>query len=139
MAGFMLLSGDLPVGCESLWIEYRGQVLVIIGVNVLDFSYRYMTDDRDIDSHSIEARLKIPMVNDRYPEPYLRYYTQTEANFQAISSLAINCSESCIRAPARSSLTSAIVSHFVDRKPLDRPCSNAQQVRPRPPLPADVR
>ena len=83
MAGFMLLSGDLPVGCESLWIEYRGQVLVIIGVNVLDFAYRYMTDDRDIDSHSIEARLKIPMVNDRYPEPYLRYYTQLEARVVA--------------------------------------------------------
>ncbi|MCH8301553.1 MAG: DUF3570 domain-containing protein [Proteobacteria bacterium] len=56
-----------------------------------------MTDDRDIDSHSIEARLKIPMVNDRYPEPYLRFYTQTEANFQEISSSAINGSESCIR------------------------------------------
>jgi len=97
MAGFILLSGDLPVGCESLWIEYRGQVLVIIGVNVLDFSYRNLTDDRDIVSHSIDAKLNIPMVIDRYLEPHLRFYTQTEANFQEISSSAINGSESCIR------------------------------------------
>jgi len=48
---------------------------------VLDVSYRYMTDDWDIDSHTIDAKLKIPFANDRYLEPHIRYYTQTEADF----------------------------------------------------------
>lgn len=52
---------------------------------VLDFSYRYMTDDWDIDSHTIDAKLKFPLANDRYLEPHLRYYTQTEANFYRAS------------------------------------------------------
>jgi len=52
---------------------------------VLDLSYRYMTDDWDIDSHTIDARLRLPFAGDRYLEPHLRYYTQTEANFYRAS------------------------------------------------------
>ena len=48
---------------------------------VLDVSYRYMTDDWEIDSHTIDAKLKFPFANNRYLEPHIRYYTQTEAEF----------------------------------------------------------
>ena len=48
---------------------------------VLDGSYRYMTDDWGIDSHTLDFRLRWPLGGDRYLEPHLRYYTQTEADF----------------------------------------------------------
>jgi len=52
---------------------------------VLDISYRYMTDDWDIDSHTIDARFRIPFGDRRYIEPHIRFYTQTEANFYRAS------------------------------------------------------
>jgi len=48
---------------------------------VLDISYRYMTDDWDINSHTVDARFRIPFGDRRYIEPHVRFYTQTEANF----------------------------------------------------------
>jgi hypothetical protein len=48
---------------------------------VLDISYRFMTDDWDIDSHTVDAKLKFPIGNSSYIEPHVRFYTQTEANF----------------------------------------------------------
>jgi len=52
---------------------------------VLDASYRYMTDDWEIDSHTIDMRLRWPVGNDKYLEPHLRFYTQTAAEFYQIS------------------------------------------------------
>jgi len=51
---------------------------------VLDASYRYMTDDWDIDSHTIELRYRWPLGNG-YIEPHVRYYTQSEAEFYRAS------------------------------------------------------
>jgi hypothetical protein len=48
---------------------------------VLDVSYRYMTDDWEIDSHTLEARYRWPVGERAYLEPHLRYYTQSEAEF----------------------------------------------------------
>ena len=48
---------------------------------VLDLSYRYMSDDWEIDSHTLEARYRWPVGRSSYLEPHLRYYTQTEASF----------------------------------------------------------
>ena len=62
-----------------------GQAKYFMGGKVLDLSYRYMTDDWDIDSHTIDARLKIPFGGDRYLEPRLRYYNQAAANFYRAS------------------------------------------------------
>jgi hypothetical protein len=56
-----------------------------LGGKVLDVSYRYMTDDWDIDSHTIDARLRWPLGARAYLEPHLRYYTQAEANFYTAS------------------------------------------------------
>ena len=52
---------------------------------VLDLSYRYMTDDWEIDSHTLEARYRMPIGEGGYLEPHLRYYTQSEAEFYAPS------------------------------------------------------
>ncbi len=52
-----------------------------LGGRVLDLSYRYMTDDWGIDSHTLEARFKMPFGERQYLEPHLRFYTQNEADF----------------------------------------------------------
>ncbi len=52
---------------------------------VLDVSYRYMTDDWEIDSHTIDLRYRWPIGDRSYLEPHLRFYTQTEADFYRLS------------------------------------------------------
>jgi hypothetical protein len=48
---------------------------------VLDASYRYMTDDWDIDSHTVDLRYRWPLGSSNYLEPHVRYYTQSHAEF----------------------------------------------------------
>jgi len=48
---------------------------------ILDVSYRYMWDDWEIDSHTVDTRFYIPLENGRYVEPHLRFYQQTAAEF----------------------------------------------------------
>lgn len=48
---------------------------------VLDVSYRYSTDDWEVDSHTLEGRLRVPLGEASYLEPHLRYYTQSAASF----------------------------------------------------------
>lgn len=52
---------------------------------VLDASYRYMTDDWEIDSHTLDIRYRIPIGDANYIEPHVRYYTQSEAEFYRLS------------------------------------------------------
>jgi hypothetical protein len=52
---------------------------------VLDASYRFMTDDWEIDSHTLDLRYRIPIGESTYIEPHVRYYTQTEAEFYRLS------------------------------------------------------
>jgi len=61
------------------------QAKYYMGGKVLDASYRYMTDDWEIDSHTVDLRYRLPMANDSYFEPHLRFYTQTEAEFYRLS------------------------------------------------------
>lgn len=62
-----------------------GQAKYFMNGKVLDASYRYMTDDWDIDSHTVDLRYRIPFGADSYFEPHLRFYTQTEAEFYQLS------------------------------------------------------
>lgn len=62
-----------------------GQAKYYMNGKVLDASYRYMTDDWEIDSHTVDVRYRIPFGTDRYIEPHLRFYTQTEAEFYRLS------------------------------------------------------
>jgi len=48
---------------------------------VLDVSYRYMTDDWEIDSHTLDLRYRWPLGGQGYIEPHVRYYSQTNAEF----------------------------------------------------------
>ena len=97
------LTGDviprtLPPGEESPSHEYifesrpdertkhslYGQAKYYMGGKVLDASYRYMTDDWDIDSHTVDIRYRWPINDKRYLEPHLRFYTQTAADFYQV-------------------------------------------------------
>lgn len=62
-----------------------GQAKYYMNGKVLDASYRYMTDDWEIDSHTVDLRYRIPFGADSYFEPHLRFYTQTEAEFYQLS------------------------------------------------------
>jgi len=48
---------------------------------VLDISYRYMWDDWDINSHTIDSRFNIPLSRASYLEPHIRFYQQSAADF----------------------------------------------------------
>lgn len=62
-----------------------GQAKYYMNGRVLDASYRYMTDDWEIDSHTVDLRYRIPFGADSFFEPHLRFYTQTEAEFYQLS------------------------------------------------------
>lgn len=51
------------------------------GGDILNASYRYMTDDWGIDSHTVDLRYRFDIGNDSHIEPHLRYYTQSAADF----------------------------------------------------------
>lgn len=61
------------------------QAKYYMGGRVLDASYRYMTDDWEIDSHTLDVRFRWPLNDAAYLEPHFRYYTQTEADFYRTS------------------------------------------------------
>jgi len=60
------------------------QAKYYMGGKVLDTSYRYMTDDWEIDSHTVDIRYRWPLGESRYLEPHLRFYTQTDAEFYQV-------------------------------------------------------
>lgn len=51
------------------------------GGNVLDASYRHMTDDWGIDSDTVDLRYRFALGADRYLQPHLRFYSQNAADF----------------------------------------------------------
>jgi len=65
---------------QSLYAEVKHS----FGSPVMYFSYRYMTDDWGIDSHTGEVRLRWPL-GEGYIEPQLRYYKQSAADFYRAS------------------------------------------------------
>ncbi len=49
--------------------------------SIIDASYRFMTDDWGINSHTVDLRYRINLSGDQYIEPHVRVYTQTAADF----------------------------------------------------------
>jgi hypothetical protein len=49
--------------------------------DVLETSYRYMTDDWGVDSHTLELRYRWNFGAERYLQPHVRFYQQTAAEF----------------------------------------------------------
>jgi hypothetical protein len=66
---------------EGLYAEMRHD----FSGKVLQVGYRYSTDDWDVDSHTLESRLRLPFGESSYFEPHLRYYQQTAASFYRYS------------------------------------------------------
>lgn len=55
---------------------------VALGRSVLDVSYRYTSDDWDVKTHTLEARLRVNLgAGGTYLEPQLRGYRQSAAGF----------------------------------------------------------
>lgn len=48
---------------------------------VIDVSYRFATDDWEIDSHTIDSRLRFNVSDTAYIQPHIRYYQQAAADF----------------------------------------------------------
>jgi Protein of unknown function (DUF3570) len=59
------------------------------GGPVLHASYRYMTDDWGVASHTIETRMRWPLGASLYIEPQVRWYTQSEADFYRASLVSL--------------------------------------------------
>ncbi len=49
--------------------------------DVINFSYRYFTDDWGIDSHTLDFRYRYELGGKHYLQPHLRYYSQSSADF----------------------------------------------------------
>jgi len=49
--------------------------------DVLEASYRYMTDDWGVDSHTLDLRYRLNFGSGKYLQPHLRFYNQTAADF----------------------------------------------------------
>jgi hypothetical protein len=47
----------------------------------IDVSYRFATDDWEIDSHTIDSRLRFNLSDTSYIQPHFRYYQQEAAEF----------------------------------------------------------
>lgn len=66
---------------EALYAEMRHD----FSGKVLQVGYRYSTDDWEVDSHTLESRLRLPLGESSYLEPHVRYYQQTAASFYRYS------------------------------------------------------
>lgn len=55
--------------------------------DIIDGSYRFMTDDWGVSSHTVDLRYRWMLGGDWYLEPHARWYTQSEADFY-VESLA---------------------------------------------------
>ena len=82
---------------QSLYGELRQD----FSGKVLQLGYRYSTDDWEIDSHTLEARLRLPFGGSSYLEPHVRYYTQTAASFYRYSLANVTPSPEFASADAR--------------------------------------
>lgn len=63
---------------HALYGLYKTSVL---DKDVFEISYRYMTDDWGIDSHTIDTRYRFRLGSISFLRPHFRYYQQSEADF----------------------------------------------------------
>lgn len=62
---------------HTLYAQYKRA----FDANSLDLSYRFMTDDWGIDSHTLDMRYRFNLSPQSYWEPHVRLYQQGEADF----------------------------------------------------------
>lgn len=51
---------------------------------VVDMSYRYFWDDWGLASHTIDSKWRVPLKNNHFIEPHMRYYYQQAADFYQV-------------------------------------------------------
>jgi hypothetical protein len=61
--------------------NFYWQTKYALDSGVADISYRYATDDWDINSHTIDSRLRFNLSDNTYIQPHFRYYQQSAAEF----------------------------------------------------------
>lgn len=66
---------------------FFGQIKHRLGRSILDASYRLMSDDWGVRSHTLDLRWRHPLGQRWYLEPHARYYTQEAADFYRSSLL----------------------------------------------------
>ncbi|MFK7732573.1 MAG: DUF3570 domain-containing protein [Pseudomonadales bacterium] len=80
-------SPDLPVAVFENRPDTRlkhslyGQYKRFLSGDVMDISYRFMTDDWGIDSHTIDARYRWKLSDSTHLTPHIRVYQQSAADF----------------------------------------------------------
>ena len=74
-----LVHEDRPT--ERTRQSFYWQTKYALDSGVADISYRYATDDWDIDSHTIDSRLRFNLSDNTYIQPHFRYYQQGAAEF----------------------------------------------------------
>ena len=62
---------------HSVYAQYK----VALGDNILDSSYRFLTDDWGINSHTLDFRFRVPTSSGSYWQPHARFYQQSAADF----------------------------------------------------------
>jgi hypothetical protein len=61
--------------------NFYWQTKYALDSGVADISYRYATDDWDINSHTIDSRFRFNLSDNTYIQPHFRYYQQSAAEF----------------------------------------------------------
>lgn len=74
-----LVHEDRPT--ERTRHSFYWQTKYALDNGVADVSYRYATDDWDINSHTIDSRLRFNLSDNTYIQPHFRYYQQGAAEF----------------------------------------------------------
>jgi hypothetical protein len=74
-----LVHEDRPT--ERTRQSFFWQTKYALDSGVADISYRYATDDWDINSHTIDSRLRFNLSGNTYIQPHFRYYQQGAAEF----------------------------------------------------------
>ncbi|MCB1183077.1 DUF3570 domain-containing protein [bacterium] len=83
--------GTDPMGADAFLFESRpdartkhvlfGRVARHLGEDVVQFSYRYFTDDWGIASHTLDLTYRWELGGGKYLKPHVRYYDQAGADF----------------------------------------------------------
>ena len=63
---------------QSLYGKYRKQ---LANKDIFTASYRFMTDDWDVDSHTFDFTYRFKINNGYFIQPHLRFYQQTSTSF----------------------------------------------------------
>ena len=82
----ILGAGDLPYVYENRPDSRSRQVFYWktvhhLNEDVINVSYRYHTDDWDVNSHTIDFNYRYELSGGAYLQPHIRYYTQSAAEF----------------------------------------------------------